>query len=107
MASSLIAAIPGPMSIMPSAPFGPGLASWKRSRNSRPLRVHLCRPVSGSLPGSLSSVTLLAEQAVVGETPNVAARLQGLAEPGAVVTAASTRSLTGGLVDRDLGTVSL
>jgi class 3 adenylate cyclase len=36
------------------------------------------------------------EQAVVGETPNLAARLQGLAEPGAVVVAESTRRLLGG-----------
>src|SRR5262249_31134946 len=37
-----------------------------------------------------------------------AARLQALAEPGAVVIAASTRRLTGGLFDyRDLGTVAL
>ena len=48
------------------------------------------------------------EQAVVGETPNLAARLQALAEPGAVVISSSTRRLTGGLFDyRDLGTVAL
>jgi class 3 adenylate cyclase/tetratricopeptide (TPR) repeat protein len=48
------------------------------------------------------------EQAVVGETPNLAARLQALAEPGAVVISSSTRSLTGGLFEyRDLGTVAL
>src|SRR5262249_8601828 len=48
------------------------------------------------------------EQAVVGETPNLAARLQALAEPGAVVIAAATRRLTGGLFDyRDLGTTAL
>jgi class 3 adenylate cyclase len=46
------------------------------------------------------------EQAVVGETPNLAARLQALAEAGAVVIASSTRRLTGGLFEyRDLGTV--
>jgi class 3 adenylate cyclase/predicted ATPase len=33
------------------------------------------------------------EQAVVGDTPNLAARLQGLAEPGTIVIAASTRRL--------------
>jgi hypothetical protein len=45
---------------------------------------------------------------VVGETPNLAARLQALAKPGAVVIAASTRRLTGGLFDyRDLGTTAL
>jgi class 3 adenylate cyclase len=35
------------------------------------------------------------EHAVVGETPNLAARLQALAEPNAVVIAASTRRLIG------------
>src|SRR5262249_41783536 len=45
---------------------------------------------------------------IVGETPNLAARLQGLAEPGSVVIASSTRRLTGGLFDyRDLGAVAL
>jgi predicted ATPase len=45
---------------------------------------------------------------VVGETPNLAARLQALAEPGAVVIASSTQRLTGGLFEyRDLETVSL
>jgi hypothetical protein len=48
------------------------------------------------------------EQAVVGETPNLAARLQALAEPGAVVIADSTRRLTARLFEyRDLGTVAL
>jgi class 3 adenylate cyclase/tetratricopeptide (TPR) repeat protein len=48
------------------------------------------------------------EQAVVGETPNLAARLQALAGPGAVVIASSTRRLTRGLFEyRDLGTVAL
>jgi class 3 adenylate cyclase len=36
------------------------------------------------------------EQAVVGESPNLAARLQALAEPGTVVIAESTRRLLGG-----------
>ncbi len=37
------------------------------------------------------------EEAVVGETPNLAARLQSCAEPGTVVVAARTRRLLGGL----------
>jgi class 3 adenylate cyclase len=36
------------------------------------------------------------EQAVVGDTPNLAARLQALAEPGSVVIAEATRRLLGG-----------
>jgi class 3 adenylate cyclase len=48
------------------------------------------------------------EQSVVGETPNLAARLQALAEPNAVVVAASTRRLIGDLFDcRDLGIIDL
>jgi len=48
------------------------------------------------------------ERGVVGETPNLAARLQVLAEPNSVVIAASTRRLTGGLFEyRDLGAVVL
>src|ERR1700738_1897673 len=48
------------------------------------------------------------EQSVVGETPNLAARLQALAEPDAVVIAAGTRRLVGDLFDyRDLGAVEL
>jgi class 3 adenylate cyclase/predicted ATPase len=48
------------------------------------------------------------EQSVVGETPNLAARLQTLAEPGTVVIAASTRRLVADLFEyRDLGTVEV
>ena len=44
------------------------------------------------------------EEAVVGETPNLAARLQGLAEPGSVVIAGDTRRLVGDLFElADLG----
>jgi class 3 adenylate cyclase/predicted ATPase len=48
------------------------------------------------------------EQSVVGETPNLAARLQILAEPNAVVIAASTRRLVGDLFEYcDLGGVEV
>jgi class 3 adenylate cyclase len=48
------------------------------------------------------------EQAVVGETPNLAARLQGLAEPGGVVIALGTERLVAGLFDlADLGSHEL
>ena len=44
------------------------------------------------------------EESVVGQTPNLAARLQALAEPNAVVIAAGTRRLVGDLFEyRDLG----
>jgi class 3 adenylate cyclase len=48
------------------------------------------------------------ERGIVGETPNLAARLQGIAEPNTVVIAESTRKLLGGLFDvEDLGTQDL
>jgi hypothetical protein len=58
--------------------------------------------------GDLIGAGAAQEQAVVGETPNLAARLQTLAEPSAVVIASSTRRLIGGLFEyRDLGAVAL
>ena len=45
---------------------------------------------------------------MVGETPNLAARLQGLASPNSVVIATSTRSLIGERFDcENLGTYPL
>ena len=56
--------------------------------------------VVGDLIGSGASQ----EQAIVGETPNLAARLQGVAEPNSVVIAESTRKLLGNLFElEDLG----
>ncbi|WGD54210.1 adenylate/guanylate cyclase domain-containing protein [Bradyrhizobium sp. CB1650] len=54
--------------------------------------------------GDLVSGTASEEQATVGDALNLAARLQSLAEPGAVVVAASTRRLLGDLFTfRNLG----
>jgi predicted ATPase/class 3 adenylate cyclase len=54
--------------------------------------------------GDLSREGALREHAVVGEAPNLAARLQTLAEPGTIIVAASTRRLLGNLFRlRDLG----
>ena len=48
------------------------------------------------------------EETVVGDTPNLAARLQGLAEPGQIVIAESTSLLLGGLFElEDLGRQSI
>jgi len=56
--------------------------------------------VVGDLIGSGESQ----ERGIVGDTPNVAARLQGIAEPNTVVIAESTRKLLGNLFDvEDLG----
>lgn len=59
--------------------------------------------VVGDLIGSGEA----AERAIVGETPNLAARLQGIAEPNVVVIADSTRGLLGNLFElKDLGAVA-
>src|SRR5437588_3835975 len=48
------------------------------------------------------------ERDIVGETPNLAARLQGIAQPNTVVVAESTRKLLGNLFElQDLGTREL
>ena len=60
--------------------------------------------VVGDLIGSGASQ----EQAIVGETPNLAARLQSIAEPNSVVIAESTRKLVGNLFElEDLGAQDL
>jgi class 3 adenylate cyclase len=60
--------------------------------------------VVGELIGSGASQ----EQAIVGETPNLAARLQALAEPNSVIIAESTRKLVGNLFEfEDLGAKDL
>ena len=58
--------------------------------------------------GDLIGAGSAQEQSVVGETPNLAARLQALAEPHTVVIAASTRRLVGELFEyHDLGAVEV
>src|SRR6516165_9433547 len=58
--------------------------------------------------GDLIGAGSAQEQSVVGETPNLAARLQALAEPDSVVIAAGTRRLLGDLFEyRDLGTIEV
>jgi class 3 adenylate cyclase len=60
--------------------------------------------VVGDLIGSGASQ----EQAIVGETPNLAARLQGIADPDSVVIAETTRRLVGYLFEiEDLGSQEL
>jgi class 3 adenylate cyclase/tetratricopeptide (TPR) repeat protein len=69
-----------------------------------PLAVRIGIATGLVVIGDLSREGALREHAVVGETPNLAARLQALAEPGTVVVAASTRRLLGDLFRlRDFG----
>ena len=58
--------------------------------------------------GDLIGLGAAQEQAIVGETPNLAARLQALAEPNTVVIADGTRRLLGNLFElEDLGAKDL
>jgi predicted ATPase/class 3 adenylate cyclase len=58
--------------------------------------------------GDLIGSGAVQEQTVVGETPNLAARLQSIAGPSTVVIAESTRKLLGNLFDlQDLGAQDL
>ncbi len=73
-----------------------------------PLQVRVGIGTGLVVVGDLIGQGASQEQAVVGETPNLAARLQALAAPGTVVIAPSTRQLTGGLFDYDdLGAVEI
>jgi class 3 adenylate cyclase/predicted ATPase len=62
-----------------------------------PLEVRIGIATGLVVVGDLIGEGASQEQAVVGETPNLAARLQALAEPGSVVIAPATRRLLGNL----------
>ena len=69
-----------------------------------PLQVRVGIATGLVVVGDLIGAGAAQEQAVVGETPNLAARLQGLAEPDMVVIADGTRRLLGDLFEfGDLG----
>ena len=74
------------------------------TRAAEPLAVRIGIATGVVVVGELSREGALREHAVVGEAPNLAGRLQALAEPGTIVVAASTRRLLGDLFRlRDLG----
>ena len=75
---------------------------------SAPLQTRVGIATGLVIVGDLIGSGAAQEQAVVGETPNVAARLQGIAEPNTVVIAESTRKPLGNLFDlQDLGAQDL
>src|SRR5215813_2466028 len=74
------------------------------TRAAVPLAVRIGIATGLVVVGDLSGESALREHALVGDTPNLAARLQALAEPGTIVVAGSTRRLLGDLFHlRDLG----
>jgi len=73
-----------------------------------PLQVRIGIATGLVVVGDLIGTGAAQEQAVVGDTPNLAARLQGIAEPNMVVIAEGTRRLLGNLFEfEDLGAKNL
>ncbi|MGL3108131.1 ATP-binding protein [Bradyrhizobium sp. BR 1432] len=87
------------------------IAALRRAPRAPPefeLRVRLGLATGLVIVGDLIGSEAAEAQAVLGETPNLAARLQALAEPDGVVIAEDTRRLIGGLFDyENLGAVTL
>src|SRR5215469_6396507 len=71
---------------------------------TEPLAIRIGIATGRVVVGDLVGESSAQEHAVVGETPNLAARLQALAQPGQIVLAGATRRLIGDLFRlRDLG----
>ena len=71
------------------------------------LRVRLGIATGLAVVGDLIGEGAAQERGVVGETPNLAARLQALAAPNTLVIGEATRRQIGGLFDlEDLGTAT-
>jgi predicted ATPase len=69
-----------------------------------PLQIRVGIATGVAVVGDLIGEGVSQEQAAVGNTPNLAARLQGIAEPDTVVISEATRRLLGNLFElRDLG----
>jgi len=81
----------------------------KRSlRQDAVLQVRVGIATGVVVVGDLIGEGAAREQGVVGDTPNLAARLQALAEPQQVVISQNTRRLVGGLFEyHDLGRIAL
>jgi class 3 adenylate cyclase/predicted ATPase len=73
-------------------------------RVQEPLQVRICVATGLVVVGDLVGSGEAQERGVVGETPNLAARLQSVAAPNTVVIAEGTRRLLGNLFElQDLG----
>jgi class 3 adenylate cyclase len=77
-------------------------------KSTQRLQVRLGLATGLAVVGEMIGAGSAQEQAVVGETPNLAARLQALAAPNGIIIAEATRRQIGGLFElRDLGPQSL
>jgi class 3 adenylate cyclase len=77
-------------------------------KSSAPLQARVGIATGSVVVGDLIGSGEAQERGIVGETPNLAARLQGIAVPNTMVIAESTRRLLGNLFDlQDLGAQDL
>jgi class 3 adenylate cyclase len=65
-----------------------------RQRDGQPLQTRVGIATGVVVTGEASGVGPAGEETVVGDTPNLAARLQSLAEPGSVLVSSSTHTIT-------------
>ena len=73
-------------------------------KSNAPLQTRVAIATGLVVVGDLIGSGEAQERGIVGETPNLAARLQGIAEPNTVVIAETTRKLIGNLFElEDLG----
>jgi class 3 adenylate cyclase/predicted ATPase len=88
-----------------------GLAAIEAVRRlsaPEPLQVRIGLATGLAVVGDLIGSGAAHEQAVIGETPNLAARLQALAGPGEIVIPENTRRLIGSLFEyQSLGEVEI
>ena len=73
------------------------VVSCQKAPNQIPLACRVGIATGQVVVGDIIGDGAAQEEAVVGETPNLAARLEGIAESGQVVVSASTRQLLGEL----------
>ena len=106
-ACSCISATRRRMRTMPSGRCGRGLklvAAMNALLSPVSLQVRVGIATGLVVVGDLIGSGEAQERGIVGETPNLAARLQGIAEPNMVVIAEGTRKLLGNLFElADLG----
>jgi class 3 adenylate cyclase/predicted ATPase len=84
------------------------VAEVAKLKTGTPLQTRVGIATGLVVVGDLVGSGQAQERGIVGETPNLAARLLGLAEPNMVLLAPSTRKLLGNLFElQDLGTKGL
>src|SRR5262249_23490591 len=80
----------------------------RRTQSPEPLQVRIGLATGLAVVGDLIGSGAAQEQAVIGETPNLAARLQALAGPDEILIPENTRRLVGSLFEYEpLGEVEI